>query len=105
MLGKKIIFAPAKLNLFLKILGRRNDGLHNIRTGITFIDLYDKIQIEESDKTEVKYYGKFKPLKGTYDDCIVIKTLNFLKIKDKLKLKILIEKKYSSTRWFGVCIY
>ena len=34
------IFAPAKLNIFLKVIGRRPDGYHIIRSGITFIDLY-----------------------------------------------------------------
>ena len=38
------IFAPAKLNIFLKVLGRRSDGYHIIRSGITFIDLYDEIR-------------------------------------------------------------
>ena len=45
--------------MFLKILGKRTDGMHFIRTGITFINLYDKITIEKSSKTEIKYIGKF----------------------------------------------
>ena len=39
MLDKIAIKAPAKINLFLNILDRRNDGYHNIRSGITFINL------------------------------------------------------------------
>ena len=44
MRDKKIILAPAKLNIFLKVLGKRNDGYHEIRSGITFINLFDKIE-------------------------------------------------------------
>jgi len=38
--------APAKLNLFLHILGRRSDGYHELQTCFQFIDLCDEIAIE-----------------------------------------------------------
>jgi 4-diphosphocytidyl-2-C-methyl-D-erythritol kinase len=38
--------APAKLNLFLHILGRRPDGYHELQTCFQFIDLCDEITIE-----------------------------------------------------------
>src|SRR5437763_12343857 len=38
--------APAKINLSLKILGRHNDGFHEIETLIAPISLADKIDIE-----------------------------------------------------------
>jgi 4-diphosphocytidyl-2-C-methyl-D-erythritol kinase len=38
--------APAKLNLFLHILGRRPDGYHELQTCFQFIDLCDDIAIE-----------------------------------------------------------
>ena len=38
--------APAKLNLFLHILGRRPDGYHELQTCFQFIDLCDDITIE-----------------------------------------------------------
>jgi len=37
--------APAKLNLFLHILGRRADGYHELQTCFQFIDLCDDISI------------------------------------------------------------
>jgi 4-diphosphocytidyl-2-C-methyl-D-erythritol kinase len=37
--------APAKLNLFLHILGRRPDGYHELQTCFQFIDLCDDITI------------------------------------------------------------
>lgn len=37
------ILAPAKLNLGLEILGRRDDGFHEIRTVMTTVSLVDRI--------------------------------------------------------------
>ncbi len=37
--------APAKLNLFLHILGRRKDGYHELQTVFQFIDLCDEVAI------------------------------------------------------------
>jgi 4-diphosphocytidyl-2-C-methyl-D-erythritol kinase len=38
--------APAKLNLFLHIVGRRADGYHELQTCFQFVDLCDEISIE-----------------------------------------------------------
>jgi 4-diphosphocytidyl-2-C-methyl-D-erythritol kinase len=38
--------APAKLNLFLHVTGRRPDGFHNLETVFQLVDLCDEIQIE-----------------------------------------------------------
>lgn len=39
--------APAKVNLSLKILGRRNDGFHELDTLIVPISLHDEIRIDK----------------------------------------------------------
>jgi 4-diphosphocytidyl-2-C-methyl-D-erythritol kinase len=44
------VFAPAKLNLYLNILGKRPDGFHNIETIFEKIDLLDEITIKEKGK-------------------------------------------------------
>ena len=69
MLDSKTILAPAKLNIFLKVLNKRKDGYHSLRSGITFIDLFDKIEIKKSDETKIKYKGFFKPKNNNYNDC------------------------------------
>jgi len=38
--------APAKLNLFLHILGRRPDGYHELQTAFQFVDLCDRLTFE-----------------------------------------------------------
>ncbi len=92
MQDKRVIIAPAKLNIFLKILGRREDGYHTLHSGVTFINLFDNIEIEESSKNEIIYKGPFKPKQGYYSDCIVKKTLNFLNLIKDINLKITITK-------------
>jgi 4-diphosphocytidyl-2-C-methyl-D-erythritol kinase len=44
------VLAPAKINLSLKILGRRDDGFHEIETLIAPVSLYDKIDIERQPR-------------------------------------------------------
>ncbi|MFC1620917.1 4-(cytidine 5'-diphospho)-2-C-methyl-D-erythritol kinase [Candidatus Omnitrophota bacterium] len=49
------VYAPAKLNLYLDVLGKRPDGYHDIETIFEKIDLKDEILIRKKDKTlEVK---------------------------------------------------
>jgi 4-diphosphocytidyl-2-C-methyl-D-erythritol kinase len=40
------VLAPAKINLSLRVLGRRVDGFHEIETFITPISLCDEIKID-----------------------------------------------------------
>jgi len=45
--------APAKLNLFLHVLGRRPDGYHDLQTAFQYIDLCDEISFEMRDHGRV----------------------------------------------------
>ncbi len=72
--------SPAKINLFLKILNRREDNYHNIRTGITSINLCDEIEVKPSNQFYVEYKGVFAPENNKFDDCIVKKIFSFLNI-------------------------
>ncbi|XID75436.1 4-(cytidine 5'-diphospho)-2-C-methyl-D-erythritol kinase [Alkanindiges sp. WGS2144] len=40
------LLSPAKLNLFLHITARRNDGYHNLQTIFQLIDLYDVLSFD-----------------------------------------------------------
>lgn len=43
--------APAKLNLMLHIVGRRDDGYHLLQTQFQFLDFCDQLTFIEGDKT------------------------------------------------------
>jgi 4-diphosphocytidyl-2-C-methyl-D-erythritol kinase len=46
------VLSPAKINLSLRILGKRSDGFHEIETLIAPISLYDEIRIDKGDAKE-----------------------------------------------------
>lgn len=50
--------APAKVNLFLHILGRRPDGYHDLQTCFQFVDWCDELRIE------VRTDGRIRRLAG-----------------------------------------
>jgi 4-diphosphocytidyl-2-C-methyl-D-erythritol kinase len=45
--------APAKLNLMLRITGRRNDGYHQLQTVFQFLDIHDRIRIKRRDDSRI----------------------------------------------------
>lgn len=49
--------APAKINLFLEVLGKRPDGYHNIETVMQEITLYDEISFKLNNKLSLKESG------------------------------------------------
>lgn len=48
--GKVDIKTPAKLNLFLEVVGKRTDGFHELETVMHTVDLYDEIRITQGDE-------------------------------------------------------
>lgn len=53
------LLARAKVNLSLHILGRREDGYHNLQSLVGFADFGDDIQLTPSDRTRVEFQGEF----------------------------------------------
>lgn len=57
-MGQEIrIQCPAKINLDLKILGRRPDGFHNIESRMQAINLYDYLTISVAPGMSIKLSG------------------------------------------------
>jgi len=48
-----VVQAPAKLNLFFEVLGKREDGYHEVETLVTPIDLYDTLSASERGDGQV----------------------------------------------------
>jgi 4-diphosphocytidyl-2-C-methyl-D-erythritol kinase len=51
--------APAKLNLFLHVLGRRADGYHELQTVFRLIDRADRVGIALRADGEIRFSGVF----------------------------------------------
>lgn len=49
--------AHAKLNVFLRVLGRRSDGFHEIQTLVFPLDLHDVVTVEPADSLEIRVEG------------------------------------------------
>ena len=62
--------APAKLNLFLHILGRRPDGYHELQTCFQFLDLCDEISIEVRSDGLIRRTLDIAELPAEADLCI-----------------------------------
>ncbi|WP_370421382.1 4-(cytidine 5'-diphospho)-2-C-methyl-D-erythritol kinase [Pantoea vagans] len=69
--------APAKLNLFLYITGRRPDGYHNLQTLFQFLDYGDELQISVDDSDSIQL---LTPVPGVADaDNLIVRAANMLK--------------------------
>lgn len=53
--------APAKVNLFLHVTGRREDGYHQIQSVFAFASFGDRLQVEPSEELELHIGGTFAP--------------------------------------------
>ena len=55
--------APAKINLSLDVLGKRDDGYHDVEMNMTTIDLADRVTLHaiEQDQIEVSLESRYVP--------------------------------------------
>ena len=51
--------APGKLNLFLHVLGRRADGMHELQTVFRLIERGDRVGIRVRDDGEIRFSGDY----------------------------------------------
>ncbi|MGH8284451.1 MAG: 4-(cytidine 5'-diphospho)-2-C-methyl-D-erythritol kinase, partial [Steroidobacteraceae bacterium] len=52
--GESVWPAPAKLNLFLHVVGRRPDGYHDLQTIFQLVDLCDRITIRLREDSRIE---------------------------------------------------
>lgn len=85
------IKCPCKINLFLDITGKREDGYHLIESAFHTSSLCDIIQIKKTDSFSVSTSGRFK-IECKEEDNIVYKVLKYfeneLGLKDKYSVNI-----------------
>ena len=95
----ELLKSPAKINLFLDVLSKDNDGFHSIKSILTLIDLHDEILIKDSDSLDINFSGEFSDEINQNNIQILFDFLtkeNFIK-SDKYSIKI--KKKYSRRCW------
>src|SRR5207237_3558003 len=83
------VLAPAKINLSLRILGRRDDGFHEIETVIAPISICDELKIDK-DKLGIEFRCD-DPSVPQGGDNLVVRAANAFFASTKLKPAISIE--------------
>ena len=72
------VWTPAKVNLFLEVLGRRNDGYHDLATLMVTVGLYDSLEIHETSDGEIRLTCD-QPALSTGDDNLIVKAVRLVR--------------------------
>ena len=71
-----ILPAPAKLNLFLHILGRRPDGYHELQTLFQFLDHGDTLGFRVREDGEIRLHGEIAGV--PHDSNLIVRAARLL---------------------------
>jgi 4-diphosphocytidyl-2-C-methyl-D-erythritol kinase len=85
------VLAPAKVNLSLKILGRRGDGFHEIETFITPISLHDELTINHKRQGQGIEFSCTDPFVPQGEDNLVVRAARLFFETTKLTPAVSIE--------------
>ena len=81
---KICVKSHAKINLHLEIIGKREDGYHELAMIMQNIDLSDYIEFENNQIGEIKLKSDSKDL-SLDEDNLIIKAANYIKDMSKNK--------------------
>lgn len=71
-------YAPAKINLTLRVLGRRRDGYHDLESLVAFVRLCDRLSLEPGQPLTLKVSGPFAAKTGALSGNLVLKAARLL---------------------------
>ncbi|WP_298282514.1 4-(cytidine 5'-diphospho)-2-C-methyl-D-erythritol kinase [Acidocella sp.] len=71
-------FAPAKVNLFLHVTGRRGDGYHLLDSLAVFADVGDVVSAEDAETLSLEIGGPFGAVLRAEDDNLLLKAARLL---------------------------
>jgi 4-diphosphocytidyl-2-C-methyl-D-erythritol kinase len=80
MNGQLTLPSPAKLNLFLHILGRRADGYHELQTLFQILEWGDTLSFEATNNGKLKLSGD--QVDASFDDNLIIRAARLLQRDD-----------------------
>ena len=65
----KCFFAPAKINLFLKILKKQDNGYHRLQSVFQLVDLYDELYFKKRKDNKITIQYNVQSIKKENDLC------------------------------------
>lgn len=71
-------FAPAKLNLYLHVIGRRANGYHELDSLVVFVDVGDVVHVEPSASLRLTVRGTAAAALAGEDDNLVLRAARAL---------------------------
>lgn len=71
MLDSIELLAPAKVNLSLKVKGRREDGFHEIESLMVPISVFDRLEISHREEGDLEFSCSDPTLSSTEDNLVV----------------------------------
>ena len=72
------VFAPAKINLYLEVVGRRPDGYHLLDSLVVFADIGDRIELASADQLSLSLTGPFGEALAVEPDNLVLRAAQLL---------------------------
>ncbi|MDG2516698.1 4-(cytidine 5'-diphospho)-2-C-methyl-D-erythritol kinase [Lysobacter soli] len=94
--------APAKLNLFLRITGRRDDGYHLLQTGFRILEWGDSVRLRVREDGQIRRHGPSVPGVDEADD-LTVRAAKMLQSVSKCAqgADIIIDKRIPAGGGFG----
>ena len=91
-MNKQVIetLSPAKLNLFLHVVGQRPDGYHELQTVFQLLDWGDVMRFEVTDAPGLQLTGDVSGV--PYSDNLIVRATNLLDLDPGLGVRIDIQK-------------
>ncbi|HEX4665272.1 MAG TPA: 4-(cytidine 5'-diphospho)-2-C-methyl-D-erythritol kinase [Chthoniobacterales bacterium] len=89
------LFAPAKINLSFRILGRRGDGFHEIETLMAPISLHDELTIEPNELGNGLQFSTDDSTLPPAEENLVVRAARsfFAEINEEPRVRIELQKK------------
>lgn len=76
--GGVVVWAPAKVNLFLEVLARRADGYHEITTLMVAVSLFDTLEFKEDHSGDIRLSADH-PLLPTGSENLIVRAAALLR--------------------------
>jgi 4-diphosphocytidyl-2-C-methyl-D-erythritol kinase len=76
--GAVVVWAPAKVNLFLEVLAKRPDGYHEIATLIVAVSLFDRLEFRDESSGKIELQCNYPDL-STGPDNLVYRAASLLR--------------------------